>query len=132
MEPTKSNSSSILRKILFGLLGVVLVALVITFLVFSFTYSEGSRAGVIIKFSKKGYVFKTYEGELNLGGMGNVPNTAQFNQIWEFSVKDQKVANELMGLEGRKVSLHYKEKIKNLPWQGETVYFVDGVEVLNE
>jgi hypothetical protein len=132
MEPTKSNPSSILRKILFGFLGVAIVALVITFLVFSFTYSEGSRAGVIIKFSKKGYVFKTYEGELNLGGMGNVPNTAQFNQIWECSVKDQQIADTLMGLEGRKVSLHYKEKIKNLPWQGETKYFVDGVEVLNE
>lgn len=132
MLENKPNSSSILRKILFVFLGVAIVALLITFLVFSFTYSEGSRAGVIIKFSKKGYVFKTYEGELNLGGMGNVPNTAQFNQIWEFSVKDQTVANKLMGLEGRKVSLHYKEKIKNLPWQGETVYFVDGVEVLNE
>ena len=132
MAENKSNSSSILRKILFGFLGIVLITFVITFLVFSFTYSEGSRAGVIIKFSKKGYVFKTYEGELNLGGMGNVPNTAQFNQTWEFSVKDQHIADTLMGLEGRKVSLHYKEKIKNLPWQGETKYFVDGVEVLNE
>lgn len=132
MEPTKPKSSNLMRNILFGFTGIVLIALVITFLVFNFTYSEGSRAGVIIKFSKKGYVFKTYEGELNLGGIGNIPNTAQLNQIWEFSVKDQHVADTLMGLEGRKVSLHYKEKIKNLPWQGETKYFVDGVEVLSE
>lgn len=132
MESAKPKSSNILRNILFGFIGLVLIGLVITFLVFNFTYSEGSRAGVIIKFSKKGYVFKTYEGELNLGGIGNIPNTAQLNQIWEFSVKDQHVADTLMGLEGRKVSLHYKEKIKNLPWQGETKYFVDGVEVLSE
>lgn len=132
MEPTKPKSSNLLRKIIFGFLGIALIALAVTILVFSFTYSEGSRAGVIIKFSKKGYVFKTYEGELNLGGIGNIPNTAQLNQIWEFSVKNQQVADTLMGLEGRKVSLHYKEKIKNLPWQGETKYFVDGVEVLSE
>lgn len=132
MEPTKPKSSNLLRKIIFGFLGIALIALAVTILVFSFTYSEGSRAGVIIKFSKKGYVFKTYEGDLNLGGIGNIPNTAQLNQIWEFSVKNQQVADTLMGLEGRKVSLHYKEKIKNLPWQGETKYFVDGVEVLSE
>jgi hypothetical protein len=132
MEPQKNKSSAVLKKILFGFLGLLLIAILVTYLVFSYTYSEGNRAGVIIKFSKKGYVFKTYEGELNIGGMGNIPNTAQFNQIWEFSVKDQRIADTLMGLEGRKVSLHYQEKVKNLPWQGDTKYFVDGVTVLKE
>jgi hypothetical protein len=132
MQPQKTNSSSVLKKILFGFLGLLLIGVVVTFLVFNFTYSEGNRAGVIIKFSKKGYVFKTFEGELNIGGMGNIPNTAQLNQIWEFSVKDRHIADTLMGLEGRKVSLHYTEKVQNLPWQGETKYFVDGVTVLEQ
>ena len=65
-----------------------------------------------------------------MGGLGNIPNTAQMNQIWEFSVMDHAVADTLMQLEGRKVSLHYREVVKNLFWQGETHYFVDGVKTI--
>jgi len=119
-----------MRRFLFILIALVIIGSVITLLVFGYTYSEGNRAGVLIKFSHKGFVFKTYEGELNLGGMGNLPNTAQFNQIWNFSVRDKAIADTLMNLEGRKVSLHYREVVKGLPWQGETNYFVDGVKVL--
>jgi hypothetical protein len=52
--------------------------------------------------------------------------------LWQFSVREQSVADTLMNLEGRKVSLHYKEIIKNMPWQGETEYFVDGVKLIND
>lgn len=128
-DPAKPKTS-IFKKIGFIFLTLVILGLTITYFIFQYTYSEGNRAGVLIKFSQKGYVFKTYEGELNIGGMGNIPSTAQMNQIWEFSVLDKSVAETLMHLEGRKVSLHYKEKIKNLPWQGETKYFVDGAEEL--
>lgn len=120
------------RKIIMITSLIILVVLSITFLIFNYTYSEGNRAGVVIKFSKKGYLLKTYEGELNLGGMGNIPNTAQQNMLCLFSVKDQSVAETLMNLEGRKVSLHYKEIIKNMPWQGETKYFVDGVKLIKD
>ncbi len=116
------------RKLLTYFIILAVLGLVVFYFIANFTYSEGNRAGVLIKFSKRGVVFKTYEGELNQGGTGNIPNTAQFNQIWEFSVRDETVADELMKLEGRKVTLHYKQKIKNMPWDGETVYFVDGVE----
>ncbi len=129
---TTDKSSHTGRKVLLIILAVLILATAIAFLVFNFTYSEGSRAGVVIKFSKRGYVMKTYEGELNMGGMGNIPNTAQMNMIWNFSVKDKTVADKLMELEGRKVSLHYKEIIQNMPWQGDTKYFVDGVEVIKE
>jgi hypothetical protein len=119
------------RKILLITLTVLILVTVITFLIFNYTYSEGSRAGVVIKFSKRGYVLKTYEGELNMGGMGNLSQTAQMNLIWNFSVRDNALADTLMKLEGRKVSLHYKEVIKNMPWQGDTKYFVDQVNVIN-
>jgi hypothetical protein len=120
------------RKIIMITSLIILVITAITFLIFNYTYSEGNRAGVVVKFSKKGYLLKTYEGELNMGGMGNLPNTAQMNMLWNFSVKDQAVAETLMNLEGRKVSLHYKEIIKNMPWQGETKYFVDGVKLIKD
>ena len=125
-----SSNSNTGRKILWYLFFFILIALSITALIFNFTYSEGNRAGVVIKFSKKGFLFKTYEGELNMGGMNTITNTAQANQIWQFSIINKTVADSMMKLEGKKVSLHYKEKIKSLPWQGDTKYFVDGVEVI--
>lgn len=119
-----------LKKGLLIFLLVIVAGLVVTYFILGYTYSEGNRAGVLIKFSKKGFLFKTYEGELNIGGMGNLPNTAQQNVIWEFSCKDNAVADTLMTLEGRKVSLHYHELVKNLPWDGETRYFVDGAKAI--
>ena len=127
-----SGASNILRKILFGILGLLVVGLVIAYLVFNFTYSEGSRAGVLMKFSKRGYVFKTYEGELNVGGVGNIANTAQVNQVWDFSVKDHGFADTLHQYEGKRVILFYEQKVKHLPWQGETDYFVNKVQVVNQ
>ena len=126
----KSAIGSFFKKAGLILLVVIVLTVTVMFLVFNYTYSEGNRAGVLIKFSKKGYILKTYEGELNLGAVGNVPNTANMNQSWEFSVSDADVAKQLMTLEGQKVSLHYSEKVKPMPWQGETHYFVDGVKVI--
>lgn len=127
METAKSG-----RRIIIIISLIVVVITGLFFLIANYTYSEGNRAGVVVKFSKKGYLLKTYEGELNMGGMGNLPNTAQMNMLWNFSVKDQAIADTLMNLEGRKVSLHYKEIIKNMPWQGETKYFVDGVKLIKD
>lgn len=92
-------------------------------------YSDGYRDGTLIKFSRKGYIFKTYEGELNQGGIANsAPGTALANQIWTFSVKDKAVAEQLNKLGGKVVRLHYKEYIRNFAWEGDTNYLVDGVE----
>ena len=119
-----------LRKGFYYFLGALVILFVLSFFIFNFTYSEGNRAGVLMKFSKKGYVFKTYEGDLNIGGVGNVSGTAQMNQVWTFSVRDQAVADSLMTMEGKKVSLHYRQVLKNMWWQGETDYFVDGAKVI--
>ena len=127
MEAAKSG-----RKVIIIISLIIVVITGLFFLIAGYTYSEGNRAGVVVKFSKKGYLLKIYEGELNMGGMGNLPNTAQQNLLWNFSVKDQAIADTLMNLEGRKVSLHYKEIIKNMPWQGETSYYVDGVKLIKD
>lgn len=107
---------------------ILTLAAIGTYLYFNFTYSDGNRAGTLIKFSKKGYVFKTYEGEINLGGVNPIPGNTIANNMWVFSVKDDAVAYKLMEMEGKNIRVHYKEKIRNLPWQGETKYFVDQVE----
>jgi hypothetical protein len=92
---------------------------------FNWSYSDGSRAGYIQKFSQKGWICKTYEGEL---AMTTVPGVAPV--LWGFSVWDQRVADDLSKVMGKRVILHYKE-YRYLPTTcfGETDYFVDRVEI---
>ena len=107
-----------LLMLLFLAVGAVMVA-------FNYSYSDGNRAGYIQKFSKKGWLCKTHEGEL---AMTTVPGTAPL--LWEFTVWDEGVARQLSQGMGKRVVLHYKE-YRYLPTTcfGETTYFVDGVEV---
>ena len=133
---TNNNGSSIKKsfsRILMILALVIVVGFGIFYFVAGYTYSEGIRAGLLIKFSSRGYVLKTYEGELNIGGLQQEDkNIISVNNKWTFSVKDDAVAKQLMNVEGRYVSLHYKEVIHNFFWQGDTKYFVDGVEVIKD
>nr|MBA2249590.1 hypothetical protein [Chitinophagaceae bacterium] len=92
-----------------------------------YTYSDGDRAGRLIKFSHKGFLFKTYEGELNLGGINTTNGGVMINNMWEFSVEDKSVGDTLSKLEGRDIIIHYKEKMNALFWRGDTKYMVDKV-----
>lgn len=96
-------------------------------------YSDGTRVGSLIKLSKRGYLFKTYEGQLNVGGMSDGTGSLNATQ-WEFSVDDDNKA-VVVNLEqamkmGQRVSLHYEEKFFQLPWNGDTQYFVTSVELI--
>ena len=119
-----------MKKFFLILLGAILLFAIFFIIAnLTFTYSEGSRAGRLIKFAHKGYVFKTYEGEMNLGGVSNATNgNIMMNYMWDFSVVDKAVADSLSKLEGRDIRVHYKEKLAKLTWRGETKYIVDKVE----
>lgn len=93
--------------------------------VFNLSYSDGNRAGYIQKFSTKGWLCKTHEGEL---AMTTVPGTAPV--LWEFTIWDDKVAAQLSEVMGKRVILHYKE-YRYIPTNcfGDTAYFVDKVEI---
>ncbi len=95
--------------------------------IFNWSYSDGDRAGYLQKFSRKGWLCKTYEGEL---AMTTVPGVAPI--IWTFSVKmwDEPLGQQVNGLLGKKVVLHYRE-FRYLPSTcfGDTSYFVDSVKV---
>ena len=111
------------------LLGFVaaLVAMVVlyTLLMLWWSYSDGERAGVLQKFSQRGWVCKTYEGELAMYVVAGVAP-----QIWSFSVREEAVVEELNKAVGQHVRLHYSEH-RGLPTNcfGETDYFVDRVEI---
>jgi uncharacterized protein YxeA len=111
-----------MKKIL-GILTGVLVLSVICYFTFLYlaTYSEGTRSGELIKFSHKGVIFKTWEGELSQGISGA--------QIFAFSVldKDKKVISDLKETEGRYVKITYIERYKTFPWWGDTHYFITAV-----
>lgn len=98
--------------------------------VMGWTYSEGTRAGNLIKVSHKGVVFKTYEGQLNMGGFQPDAQSGVIGNIWDFSVIKSSVYKNLQQAEGKQVKLYYRQRYKPMPWQGKTEYFVYKVELL--
>jgi hypothetical protein len=115
---------------------IILVGFVSLIGVFSFyywgTYSEGIRSGMIVKISKKGLLFKTYEGQLNLQTFGANKSPNMVSESFEFSVESDKTdvikALEEASLSGERVSLKYTEHLAKFFWRGDTKYFVTEVE----
>lgn len=132
MEDDKPSFFKRLKKFFLKIVIGVLVLMGLTIWMCSWTYSEGTRAGQLIKITKKGVVFKTHEGELNLGGlrMGTERDGLEGN-IWPFSVIEEEVLLDLKAAEGKRVKLRYKERYKSMPWQGKTNYIITGVEIIN-
>ncbi len=117
--------------ILFIFLAVVFG--IIYYLTFGY-YSEGKRGGFVSRLSNKGYLFKTYEGELRMGGFLEGDGGTMNSSEWSFSVSS-KNKGAISKLEdaiknGHRVSLTYEEKFFTLPWNGDTKYFVTEVEVM--
>ncbi len=92
-----------------------------------FTYSDGNRTGLLQKLSRKGTVFKTYEGELVLSSISSTGGVAIASEKFYFSVVDKAVAKKMEAFEGKQVKLHYLQKNGILPWRGESVYIVNEV-----
>jgi len=91
--------------------------------VLNYSYSEGERAGYLQKISQKGWICKSYEGEI---AMTTVPGVAP--TLWEFSVWDEGAAAQLRGFMGKKIVVHYREyRYLLTDCFGETAYFVDRV-----
>jgi len=97
-----------------------------TWAALSFSYSKGERAGYLQKFSQKGWICKTWEGEI---AMANLPGTMP--QIFPFSVRNDSIAGLLNGLSGQRVNITY-EQHKGVPTScfAETEYFVIGAQKL--
>ncbi len=106
------------------------------FLVFSvgyyvyrtYTISEGTRTGTLFKISKKGVVFKTFEGQIHLGGSAVMTQQS----VWDFSAKNAAVYDQMQQYEGKLVKCHYRQLVDPFPWQGDTDYIVYAVELVNQ
>jgi hypothetical protein len=98
---------------------------------FLYTYSEGNRSGLLQKFSHRGNIFKTYEGELVLNSL-TINGTAPIgSEKFYFSVADEVIGEKMKNYEGQRVVLHYNQKNGALPWRGDTEYIVDTVKVIS-
>ena len=112
-----------LRKII---IYITLLIILVTSSYFAFvyyaTYSDGVQSGELIKFSSKGYVFKTWEGEVSQGISGA--------QIFKFSVldEDKQTIEDLKNFQGQYVKITYIERYRTFPWWGDTRYFITHVQ----
>src|SRR5215207_8678823 len=99
-----------------------------TWITLSYSYSRGERVGYAQKISEKGWVCKTWEGEL---AVANVPG--QLQEKFEFSVRDDSIAAAISKAEGQRVTLSY-EQHRFVPFScfGETEYFATGVRVVGQ
>ena len=118
-----------LKKIL--IIIVILGLGIMAFLYFGI-YSEGTRAGIIMKVSSKGALIKTWEGQMNLETFGAMKSTNMVSETFSFSIEDgnPELIEELnaAALSGERVNLRYIERYISVFWRGETKYFAIGVE----
>lgn len=105
---------------------ILVLAAIYLFVVLKWSYSDGERIGYVQKFSKKGWICKSWEGELAM-----FPVVAMQAEKFLFTVRDDTVAARLNQSMGKKVSIHYEEH-KGIPTNcfGETPYYVVDVRVL--
>jgi hypothetical protein len=117
------------KRIFLALLILVLLVVGYFSLALKWSYSSGERAGWIQKLSNKGWICKTWEGELALVSL---PGSATVEKF-QFTVHDDKVAADITEVMGRRVTLHYEEKV-GLPTScfGETRHYVTKVTVAND
>lgn len=112
------------RKIITWLSLILIVGLAIfCYIRFYYVFAEGTKAGVLNTFQKKGYVWKTYEGKIIQSGFRANVQSNEFS----FSVVSESVARTLMENAGQQVELHYKTYFGALPWRGMQQFIVDSV-----
>jgi hypothetical protein len=128
MESTSSpHPRRVGRIFLLLLIVVILLSALWVWVALSWAYSDGERAGVLQKFSRTGWICKTYEGELALYVVGGVAP-----QIWNFSTRDPAIAERLRRAVGKQIRIHYSEH-RGIPTQcfADTPYFAESFTVVD-
>ena len=130
-----TNQNTTPRRRRSGIFSKIVIVVLLVLLVFFYwkyfmNYSSGIRYGLLQKFSHKGTVFKTYEGELILSSVTSNNNVSLASEKFYFSVTNAHTADKLMHAQGDYVRLYYNEKNGTLSWRGDTRYIVDSVELV--
>jgi hypothetical protein len=124
------------RIALVSLISVVLIGLIIGSIFLFGNYSDGQRVGQVVKFSRKGVLIKTWEGQVNVGGFAKDAEGDISPNVWSFSVYpgDKEIQDAIYKSmeKGSKVRLFYKEKFVRIGLLGDTKYFITKVEYTEE
>jgi hypothetical protein len=135
--PTTPSRPSILsgfiasaKKVLKWLLFLILLfGAIFVYWKYFYTYSEGYRAGLLQKFSSKGTLFKTYEGEMILSSVSSNTNVALASEKFFFTLKNKALVRQFDTLQGDNIIVHYKQKNAVVFWRGDSPYLVDSVKL---
>ena len=122
--PTAIREHKLITGLVLLLVTAILIYVLWAWIALSFSYSKGDRAGLLQKVSQRGWVCKSWEGELQMTAL---PGAAP--EIFHFTTRSDSIAGELQKLLGQRVSLHY-EQHSGVPGScfGDTEYFVVGVK----
>jgi hypothetical protein len=129
VKPANKIKKKIKKYLYLALTFIILIIGIWIYWSYFFTYSDGYRAGLLQKFSRKGNIFKTYEGEMILSSVQSNNNVALASEKFIFSVSDKNIALQLDSLQGKNIVVHYTEKNNTLPWRGETKYIVSSAKL---
>jgi hypothetical protein len=118
------------RKFSRWVLTLLLVSLaVFVYFKYFFTYSEGYRAGLLQKFSHKGVIVKTYEGEMVLSSVSSSRDVALASEKFLFTVTNKTLVREFDTLQGSTIIVHYRQMNSSVFWRGDSPYLVDSVKI---
>lgn len=130
-ERAKRTTKKIVKLFLTA---VVVIGLMVLAFLYWGTYEDGLMAGKVLRISQKGFVFKTYEGKINLETFGALKGTSPIAESFDFSVEsdEQELIKQLqaVALSGERVNLYYIKRYMRFPWRGETKYFATRIERL--
>jgi hypothetical protein len=108
---------------------IFLIVTIFIYWKFFYTYSEGYRAGLLQKFSSKGALFKTYEGEMILSSISSTKDVAIASEKFYFTLINRDLVRQLDTLQGENIIVHYKQKNASIFFRGDSPYLVDSVRV---
>lgn len=127
------NAKRKIRKVLWSIVALIVIfSGLFIYGKYFYTFSEGYRAGLLQKFSNKGNLIKTYEGEMVLSSVTANQNVAIASEKFFFSVTSKSLASQLDTIQGQMVIVHYRQKHGALFWNGDSEYIVDSVKQISK
>lgn len=112
-----------------GLYLILIFGAIFIYWKYFYTYSEGYRAGLLQKFSSKGMLFKTYEGEMILSSISSTRDVALASEKFLFTLTNKSLIRQFDTLQGNMVIVHYRQKNGTIFWRGDSPYLVDSVKI---
>lgn len=120
-----------LKKILYFFIALAIITIgIFIYWKYFYTYNDGYRSGVLQQFSHKGNIIKSYEGVMILRSLPARMNTAVAPEKFNFTVTHKTIANQLDSMQGKMVTVHYKQKNGALFWRSNSHYLVDSVRLI--